>query len=119
VPWNRTQFRAALVCQAGRLWQLRAHLARRRFPAASDRWLAPFRADAPPSRPAYADLMRYFVAGFIAHRSRLGAHADYPGLRSYNGPAMDRLEGFTRLAPLLAAWLHGGRAPRVVLDEGV
>ena len=119
MAWNRAKLRAALSCQAGRIGRLRARLARRRFPDSADDWLSSFREDAAPSTRAYADLMRYFVAGFVAHRSRLGAHADYPGLGSYNGPAMDRLEGFSRLAPLLAAWLHGGRAARMALDDGV
>jgi hypothetical protein len=71
-----------------------------------------------PSRSAYADLVRYFVAGFVAHRSPLGAHADYPGMGSYNGQAMDRLEGFTRLAPLAAAWLYGRRPRMLTLPGG-
>lgn len=82
---------------------------------AEETWLDDFRATAPPGKDAYSRLFRYFVAGFLTYRSPLGAYADYVGLASYNGAAMDRLEGFSRLAPLVAAWLHGGRGSRIDL----
>lgn len=96
----------------------RARLAECRFPDAAEAWLNGFRSGTPPTRDDYAALFRYFVTGFLVRRSRLGAHADYVGMGSYNGPAMDRLEGFSRIAPLIAAWLHGGRPHRVALAEG-
>lgn len=94
--------------------QLRGR-ARARLCLADEAWLAAFRGDGAPRFADYAQLFRYFLAGFVTYRSPLGAHADYVGMRSYNGPAMDRLEGFTRIAPLLAAWLHGGRPGRIDL----
>lgn len=84
-----------------------------RFPAAAEALLSEFAAAAAPTEDSYARLFEYFLTGFLTYRSRLGAHARYPGLGSYNGPAMDRLEGYSRIAPLLAAWLHGGR-PRIL-----
>ena len=93
-------------------------LAGMRFPHSAETLLSSFLDDAPSSRQAYADLFRYFMTGFKAHRSHFGAHANYVGMGSYNGPAMDRLEGFSRIAPLAAAWLHGGRPPRIQLGGG-
>jgi len=79
--------------------------------------LAGFVAEGNPSVESYGRLFLYFVQGFLAYRSRMGASARYPGMSSSNGPAMDRLEGFSRVAPLIAAWLHGGR-PSNVTPEG-
>lgn len=90
----------------------------RRFPPAAEDLLAGWRTAAAPTHAHYEGLFRYFVTGFAVRRSRLGAHADYAGMMSYNGPAADRLEGFSRMAPLLAAWLHGQRPQRVLLAEG-
>lgn len=62
----------------------------------------------------YADLFRYFVAGYLAYRSDTGAVAFYPGEASNHGYAVDGLEGFSRTAPLIGAWLYSGRSK--VLD---
>lgn len=67
---------------------------------------------------AYNDLFRYFITGYIARRSQFGALAAYSGMRSYNGPLMDRLEGFSRVAPLIAAWLFSGRPRKIDLLNG-
>jgi hypothetical protein len=84
----------------------------------SDAWLQPFRDPAQPAVDAYGDLFRYFVAGFTRRRSPHGAFADYVGWRSLNGRHCDRMEGFTRILPLIAAWLHGGRPARLRLACG-
>lgn len=110
------EVRDALACKHLRWQSQRRGRTQARACLAREDWLAGFRGDAPPGREAYVNLFRYFVAGFVTYRSPLGAHADYVGLGSYNGPAMDRLEGFSRLAPLVAAWLHGGRTTRIDLD---
>jgi len=114
----RAWLRATLACQVSKRWRLRAWFVHWRFPAAAEDWVSAFRGNTALPASAYADLMRYFVAGFVAHRSRLGAHADYPGMASYNGAAMDRLEGFSRMAPLMAAWLHGGRPAEITVGRG-
>lgn len=80
--------------------------------------LSDFVAEGDPSAAAYERLFEYFLEGYLARRSPLGATARYPGMFSYNGAAMDRLEGFSRVAPLLAAWLHGKRPPTVELRSG-
>lgn len=96
--------------------QLRGSYLSRRC-LADPAWLLGFQQKGSPDRQAYADLFRYFLAGFLTYRSPLGAHADYKGMGSYNGPAMDRLEGFSRIAPLLAAWLAGGRPSQVEVSD--
>jgi hypothetical protein len=68
------------------------------------------------SRPAnrrYADLFRYLVAGFLAYRSEDGARSYYPGYASSHGRDIDGMEGFSRIAPLVGAWLAGGRPATV------
>ncbi len=113
------QWQKSLALASGRLglfW--RGERARRRFPGGSEALLNGFRQATAPSRADYADLFRYFIAGFATYRSPGGALADYPGACSYNGPLMDRLEGFSRIAPLAAAWLHGGRSSLLVLPDG-
>jgi hypothetical protein len=107
---------ARLGARAALGW--RSRLAERRFPKSAEKWLDGFMTGTPPTRDDYAALFRYFISGFMVRRSRLGAHADYAGMGSYNGPAMDRLEGFSRIAPLAAAWLHGGRPRQMAMSDG-
>ena len=86
--------------------------------SAADAWLHSFREPAQPSLAAYSDLARYFVTGFTHRRSPRGAFARYAGWPSLNGRHCDRMEGFTRVLPLVAAWLHGGRPARLALACG-
>ncbi|MDH3638793.1 MAG: DUF2264 domain-containing protein [Gammaproteobacteria bacterium] len=65
----------------------------------------------------YADLFRYFVTGFVVYRSPDGARAHYPGAGSVHGQRTDGLEGYSRIAPLLAAWIASGREPRIDLPN--
>jgi hypothetical protein len=80
------------------------------------------RARAPLDTTFYSRLVHYFVEGFLRYRSRLGAYAAYPGRWGGEGTAAERhhnrMEGFTRLAPLLAAWICGGRPQRLQLASG-
>ena len=87
------------------------------FPTGTEALLEPFRADDPDSG-AYRALFSYFLSGFLTYRDSLGASARYPGLPSNHGAAIDAMEGFTRFAPLVAAWLHSGRPTRVQLADG-
>ena len=89
----------------------------RPFPRAAESLLAPFAAGA-PSDNAYDDLFRYFLTGFVTYQDSLGGSAWYPGLPSKHGARIDAMEGFTRFAPLAAAWLHSGRPSRVELRDG-
>jgi hypothetical protein len=87
---------------------------------AHDRELRRLFAD--PDAPAvarYEFLFRYFVSGFLAYRTPARSGARYPGAPSKNGAQADDLEGFSRIAPLIAAWLAGGRAPLVDTLDGV
>ncbi|WP_156917618.1 DUF2264 domain-containing protein [Salinarimonas rosea] len=84
----------------------------RRFPRRGERLLAGIARD-PAPREAFDDLVRYFALGFQRHRTSGGAGADYPGFPNAYEPRNDRLEGFARIAPLLAAWCASGR-PHVI-----
>ena len=66
----------------------------------------------------YERLFAYFVEGFLRRRSAAGAHASYRGWPSFNGARCDALEGFSRIAPLLGAWLHSGRPAQLDLPGG-
>ena len=113
-----SDIREVIARKLSACWGLRHFPLLRRFPVTAEARLSGFRTDRPPTRQAYAELFHYFMAGHATHRSRLGALADYPGMGSYNGPAMDRLEGFSRIAPLAGAWLYGNRPARITLDDG-
>src|SRR5262249_11182047 len=77
----------------------------RQFPRAAEESVQKFGAATSPSRADYEHLVGYFASGFLAYATPQRASAKYPGFPSANGPARDRLEGFSRTAPLLAAWL--------------
>ncbi len=89
----------------------------RRFPTSAEALLQPFTADNPDSE-AYRGLFLYFLQGFLTYRDSMGASAQYPGWPSAHGKAIDAMEGFTRFAPLAAAWLRSGRSTRVELADG-
>lgn len=94
-----------------------------RFPVVAERALNPFRTEsAPLSERDYESLFAYFVEGFQVYKSDYGSRASYPGLPMGEGGAEDQqqesLEGFTRIAPLMAAWIHGGRPTRLNLPGG-
>lgn len=82
------------------------------------RLVAAFRDADPVAVDSYDALFRYFVGGWARYRSPLGAVAHYPGWRSWSGRHVDALEGFARIMPLFAAWVHGGRAPEIRLASG-
>jgi hypothetical protein len=63
----------------------------------------------------YEILAGYFTLGFLEYRMEPGSLARYPGEPSTNGPHCDRMEGFARIAPLLAAWSAGGRGEEIPL----
>lgn len=88
------------------------------FPLSAELSKAEFPASGKLSEAAYGRLFRYFLTGFQTYRSASGASAGYPGLPSRHGPRVDRLEGFSRFAPLAAAWLHSGRERVVRLADG-
>jgi hypothetical protein len=87
------------------------------FPARAETILERFAAG-PVGAEAYEDLFRYFLTGFLSYRQPQGALASYPGLPSNHGERVDAMEGFTRFAPMAAAWLHSGRSSQVDLADG-
>lgn len=74
---------------------------------------AQFGDDRLPAAQRYDALFGYFLHGFVAHATADGARVQYPGLPGIHGYRVSGLEGFARTAPLLAAWIHSGRSPRV------
>jgi hypothetical protein len=101
------------------VWRVRSCLGSNvGVPARIEHWLKDFRSAEEPSQAAYEKLFCYFVEGFVHRRSPLGANARYAGWPSFNGPACDRLEGFSRFVPFIGGWLHGGRSPSVALSDG-
>ncbi|HEY7269230.1 MAG TPA: DUF2264 domain-containing protein, partial [Dehalococcoidia bacterium] len=67
----------------------------------------------PAGDAAYRYAFRYLLTSFCDRRLPGGAAVRQPGARSSHGFRVDALEGFSRLAPLLAAWVAGGREPVV------
>jgi hypothetical protein len=61
----------------------------------------------------FEQLFQYFAAGFVQHAVPGYARVNYKGASSQNGFDVDGLEGFSRTATLLAAWLYSGRSTMV------
>ena len=70
------------------------------------------------ARQKYNFLFRYFVTGFLLYRGDASSLASYPGAPSKRGPHQDRMEGFTRILPLICSWLSSGRKQKVELLTG-
>ncbi len=98
-----------------------------RFPAADQSLLKPFLDDRVPSREDYDGIVEYFQDGLVTYREPNLALVRYPGLPSNHGPLRDRVEGFARVAPLLAVWLRDNptsnsiraRQAREILIDGI
>jgi hypothetical protein len=71
-----------------------------------------------PEQKRYSTLFSYFVSGFLHYSTPGFARAYYPGAPSSNGAAIDGLEGFTRLLPLLSSWIASGRDPVAPTFDG-
>jgi len=88
------------------------------WPAAYDTGLrAAFAAEpdgAMPDAP-YRQLISYLFTDALDHAATDGSRIDQAGAPSRHGQAIDAMEGFTRLAPVAAAWIAGGR-PREIVD---
>ena len=76
-----------------------------------------FLAPAETAEARYTVLFRYFARGMRRYLSSQGERIHYPGMASSEGYAVNGLEGFARTAPLLAAWIYGGRGT-VLSDPG-
>jgi hypothetical protein len=80
--------------------------------------LTDFLSDHQPTRKSYENLFIYFIQGFETFRSKGGASAHYPGMPSRHGKIVDGLEGFSRVVPLIGAWVRSGRSSHVYLTDG-
>ena len=58
----------------------------------------------------YELLFQYFLHGFITFATQDFERIHYPGMASVRGYRISGLEGFSRTAPLMAAWIYSGRA---------
>jgi hypothetical protein len=74
---------------------------------------AAFAAEPFQACPAYELAFRYLLTGFMDRLDRHGARVFHPGAGSWFGRSVAGFESFARTAPLLAAWLAGGRAHMV------
>lgn len=97
------------------------------FPTADQKLLDPILDSRTPSRADYDRIVEYFEDGLLTYREPNLSLVRYPGLPSYNGPQRDRVEGFARVAPLLAVWLRNNPNPdsmrarqaREILADGI
>lgn len=114
-----------LLATAVRLHRIRDSAVKEADSVGQRQLLAPFERQAPLGHRDYLRLAAYFENGFVAYRNPDGSTASYPGLQSSHGRRMDSIEGFTRIAPLLAAYLNSrsdtnpdelNRARQILLD---
>ena len=80
--------------------------------------LRPFQNPTSPSAEDYEGLAIYFMQGFESRKTKDGAGAKYAGMPSFHGAEVDRMEAFSRMAPLWASWVASGRANEVKLRPG-
>lgn len=69
-------------------------------------------------RARYEYLFAYFVTGLMVYSGEVLSQPRYPGARSCHDARSDRLEGFTRLLPLLCSHVASGRERSVELLTG-
>jgi hypothetical protein len=63
----------------------------------------------------YSELFTYLVSGLLYYGTPDYAHIYYPGASSCHGAAIDAMEGFCRILPMISAWISSGR-PSVIQD---
>jgi hypothetical protein len=57
----------------------------------------------------YSELFTYLVSGLVYYRGSDCAHIYYPGASSEHGSVIDAMEGFSRILPMISAWISSGR----------
>lgn len=77
-----------------------------------------FLNDSMSEQDRYSYLFSYFVSGFLYYRARDLAHAYYPGARSNHGANIDAMEGFSRILPMISAWISAKRPPAIRTLDG-
>jgi hypothetical protein len=98
------------------LYQWKAIRPRRRFWTAIDeRLMKVFLSTSIREEERYSELFSYLVSGLIYYRGPDYSHIYYPGASSTHGAAIDAMEGFCRILPMISAWVCSGR-PAVIHD---
>jgi hypothetical protein len=113
-------FLAGTLAAAAGIWYLyRApYAAGARFPAKSEAAITRFTAQTKPTRDDYLTLVGYVVEGFLTYSTPSHALADYPGLPAGGARKAEEFEGFSRVEPLLGAWLEHASATTITLPSG-
>lgn len=58
----------------------------------------------------YEQLIIYFLSSYLTYSVPERSLALYPGFRSHQGKLGDKIEGFYRILPVMAAWIYSGRS---------
>jgi hypothetical protein len=113
LAWRRTRRMSANVAQRC-LYQWRVRRKEQLPWDVIDRHLAEaFLNPLLDDQERYAALFGYLVSGLIEHRAADLSHVYYRGASSTNGAAIDAMEGFCRIIPMIGAWIRSGR-PAVI-----
>lgn len=81
------------------------------------RMIESFLSDTSSDKERYSELFKYFLSGYLFYLAPDSAHVYYPGLPSKNGAAIDAMEGFCRVLPMISAWISSGRPTEILLKE--
>ena len=111
---------AGAIIAAGGLWYVykAPYAAAARFPAASEAVVTRFTTLPKPARADYLALAGYVVEGFLTYATPTNARARYPGLHAGGKRQAEELEGFSRVAPLMAVWLENSKSTMLTLPSG-
>lgn len=77
-----------------------------------------FASEAAADEATHIWAFRYLLTGFLEWRSPDGSRAAYPGLLSNHSRVIDKIEGFSRFAPVIGSWLAAGRPASVETLDG-
>ena len=90
-----------------------------RFDPASEAVITRFAIQVAPTRADYESLVGYLLEGFLTYSTPHHARARYPGLPAGGASqAEQEMEGFSRIAPLLAVWLKSSDTDLLRLPNG-
>ncbi len=113
-------FLAGALLATGGLWYVyhAPYAAAARFPAHSEATVVRFTMQSEPTRADYQTLVGYVLEGFLTYSTPSHAHARYPGLPAGGARRAEDFEGFSRVAPLLGAWLKHAASATLALPSG-
>jgi hypothetical protein len=111
---------AVCFAGAGAWYVYRApYFAAMRFDSASEGVITHFSKQVSPTRADYEGLVGYMLEGFLTYSTPHHARARYPGLPAGGASrAEQEMEGFSRIAPLLAVWLKSSDTDVLRLPNG-